>query len=88
VASLSGPAVFGDLDAAAAARELIAPAYFAAGDLDGSFPDSARQMHKVAGSKIKELKIYPTGLHGTQLANDEEGIADLLEFLDRVAPPR
>jgi pimeloyl-ACP methyl ester carboxylesterase len=88
VASLSGPAVFGDLDAAAAARELIAPAYFAAGDLDGSFPDSARQMHKVAGSKIKELKIYPNGLHGTQLANDEEGIADLLEFLDRAAPPR
>ena len=88
VVSLSGPAVFGALDAGAAARKLTAPAYFAVGDRDGSFTDSARQMYKAAGSKIKELKVYPTSAHGTQLVNEEEGLADLLEFLDRVAPPR
>lgn len=88
VVSLSGPAQFAGLDAVAAARKLTAPAYFAAGDFDGSFPDSAREMYRAAGSRIKELKIYPVANHGTRLINDPERLADLLEFLDRVAPPR
>lgn len=88
VVSLSGPAQFAGLDAAAAARKLTAPAYFAAGDLDGSFPDSAREMYRAAGSTIRELKIYPVANHGTRLTSDPESLADLLEFLDRVAPPR
>jgi len=88
VVSLSGPAQFTGIDAEAAAPNLTAPAYFAAGDMDGSFTDSARQMYKVAGSKIKELKIYPTSAHGTELTEDEEIYADLIAFLDRVAPAR
>lgn len=89
VVSLSGPAVFGDLDAVTAAQKLTVPAFFAAGDRDGSFPDSARRLHATASSKIKELKIYPTTRHGTQLVVElPEPRADLLEFLDRVVPPR
>ena len=86
VVSLSGPATFGALDAEAAAGQLTAPAFFAAGDGDGSFPDSARRMYAAATSEIKELKIYPTSRHGTELAKEENVFADLLEFLDRVAP--
>ena len=88
VVSLSGPAQFGELDAGAAARRLTVPAYFAVGEQDGSFTDSARQMYAAADSKIKRLKIYPTSAHGTQLTEDQSIYADLLHFLDRVAPAR
>jgi pimeloyl-ACP methyl ester carboxylesterase len=86
VVSLSGPAVFGALDAETAAADLTMPAYFAAGERDGSFPDSARRMYAAAGSEIKELKIYDTSRHGIQLVNElPESMADLLVFLDDVA---
>ncbi|MCI0686555.1 MAG: lysophospholipase [Sporichthyaceae bacterium] len=89
VVSLSAPAMFGDLDAEAAAPNLTVPAYFAAGERDGTFPDSARRMHAAAGSEIKELKIYDTTRHGTQLVSElPECLADLLDFLDQVAPAR
>lgn len=87
VVSLSGPAVFGGLDAERAAAELTMPVYFAAGEQDGSFPDSARRMYAAAGSEIKKIKIYDTSRHGTQLVKElPESMADLLAFLDQVAP--
>lgn len=87
VVSLSGPKTFPGLDAMEGVGQLRMPLFLAAGVWDGGFADAARSLHAAAGAEINELHLPDTGRHGTQLLDDAGLLADLLNFLDRVAPP-
>ena len=70
VVSLSAPASYGGLDAAAAVRALRAPTLFAATEGDGGFPGDARLLHDRSAAAEKELVIAPGNAHGTRMLED------------------
>jgi dienelactone hydrolase len=67
VVSLSGPEVFGNLDAGEAVRGLEAPLLLLAAKGDGHFPADARTLFRQARSDDKELVLLPGSAHGTAL---------------------
>ena len=73
VASLSGPAKLGRMDALAAVRRLRVPMLFMAGAQDGSFTESARMLYSVAAGRKKTLDVLRTYRHGTALLTTDAG---------------
>jgi Serine aminopeptidase, S33 len=67
VASLSGPAVFMNMDARAAAPWLRVPALFMAARGDGPFANAARGLYGAAGTHDKQLLVLSSAAHGTNL---------------------
>jgi pimeloyl-ACP methyl ester carboxylesterase len=67
VASLSGPAEFGGLDAAATVAQLTVPSLFVAGADDAPFADDARALYDAAPGPDKQLELVPGSAHGTSL---------------------
>lgn len=89
VASLSGPAQFGSVDALAAVRTLDVPVLFVVGAQDGSFADGARALYRAAAARTKSLQVLPTYRHGTGLLTEDAGpeAPQLLSaFIARHAP--
>ena len=68
VISLSGPANFYPLDAAADAPKLTVPVYYCAGQLDAGFAAAETSMYDATTEKDKTLTLVPgTDLHGFDL---------------------
>ncbi len=74
--SLSGPAVFGDMDARAAVAPLRVPVLFMAARQDGPFATAARGLYRAAGTRDKRLLVLSSAAHGTNLLRfGGEGVA-------------
>jgi dienelactone hydrolase len=67
VVSLSAPSIYSGMDAVTAVKSVSVPVLFAAGELDGSFADSAKELYAACASKQKRLILLPTGSHGVSL---------------------
>ncbi len=71
VASLSGPAIFRGMDAAAASEQLTIPVLYMAAESDQSkpfdFPRDARAMFAACPSRHKQLLILAGSDHGSDL---------------------
>jgi pimeloyl-ACP methyl ester carboxylesterase len=67
VASLSGAAVFGDLDARPAVTRLRVPALFLAARRDEPFAGAARGLYGAAASRDKRLLLLAGDRHGTAM---------------------
>jgi pimeloyl-ACP methyl ester carboxylesterase len=67
VVSLSGPAAYQDVDAAAAIPRLRVPVLFVAGADDRPFVDDARAMYRAAPVRDKRLLVVGGGGHGTSM---------------------
>ena len=65
VVSVSGPASFGDADAAGAVKQLRVPLLFIVGHDDSEFLGDARSLYRRARSADKRLEILPGFAHGT-----------------------
>ncbi|GLW59434.1 hypothetical protein [Kitasatospora phosalacinea] len=63
------------------------PTLFAAGEDDGRFPATARQLHDTAVTPVKQLELYPGGNHGAALLADG-ALPDVRAFLAAHAPAR
>jgi pimeloyl-ACP methyl ester carboxylesterase len=81
VVSVSGPAEFGRLDAAAVAGDLGIPALFVVAEDDEPYAGDARVLAGAAGG---ELVVVPGSAHGTALFDDAPDA--LSAFLDFVTP--
>jgi pimeloyl-ACP methyl ester carboxylesterase len=84
VISLSGPAQFGAVDAAAAAPGLAAPSLFVAAEGNAPFADDARSLFAAVQRPDKQLEIVPGFAHGTNLLSGSTAAhvrALLLAFL-------
>ncbi|GHJ46973.1 hypothetical protein Cs7R123_43150 [Catellatospora sp. TT07R-123] len=66
VIALSAPTVY-DANATTAVKTLAVPTIFAAGDLDGTFPDHARELYSLSVSTHKRLIIRSSADHGVSL---------------------
>ena len=73
VASLSGPARLGSMDALPAVRKLEVPLLFMVGARDGSFTENARMLYRAAAATKKTLDVIPTYRHGTALLTTDAG---------------
>jgi pimeloyl-ACP methyl ester carboxylesterase len=82
VASLSGPAQFDGLDAAAAASRLTVPSLFVAANDDAPFADDARTLFDAVQADGKSLEVLPGSAHGTFLLTPHVRTL-LLAFLRR-----
>ena len=67
VVSLSGAAVFADMDAREVVPRLRVPAFFMAAKGDGPFPPAARGLYGAAGTRDKQLLVLSSAAHGTNL---------------------
>lgn len=92
VAALSAPSVF-SANALDAAPKLTMPVFYAAGEFEASFADSARELHGLTPkTTTKELVIAPTDWHGVYLLTPGGSAATdtvrtkLAEFLKAHAP--
>ncbi len=65
VVSVSGPASFGDANAARAVRALRAPVLFIVAHDDSEFLGDARSLYRHANSPDKALEVLPGFAHGT-----------------------
>jgi pimeloyl-ACP methyl ester carboxylesterase len=81
VASLSGPQVFGALDALPSVRRLDIPALFLAAQHDATFARDARTLYRATKSRDKALVITTGFDHGTDLLQDPRAERALLDFL-------
>jgi pimeloyl-ACP methyl ester carboxylesterase len=84
VISLSGPAQFAGLDAAAAASQLAVPSFLVASSDDVGFVDDARALFEKLPGEDKKLEIVPGYFHGTSILRGPSGepvVALLLEFI-------
>ena len=67
VVSLSGAAVFADMDARVVVPRLQVPALFMAAKGDRPFPAAARGLYGAAGTRDKQLLVLSSAAHGTNL---------------------
>ncbi len=82
VVTLSAPAAFEGTDGLGAVPNIVAPKLFIAGDGDADYADIANTLADAA-AEPKEVAIYASGEHGTNLfeSNGDELTALLFEFL-------
>jgi pimeloyl-ACP methyl ester carboxylesterase len=73
--SLSGPAVFGDLDARPAVTRVRVPVLFMAARGDGPFPAAARGLFRAAATRDKRLLVLAGDAHGTAMLQAGAGAA-------------
>jgi dienelactone hydrolase len=85
VASLSGPADFGAMDAMAASKQLtVRVLYMASANDDKRFPTDARAMYAACQSANKQLLILPGNEHGSDILGGvaaEQARAALEKFI-------
>lgn len=67
VLSLSAPSIYSGMDATTAVKSVTVPVLFAAGEFEGSFADSAKELYAASASQHKRLLLLPTGSHGVSL---------------------
>jgi pimeloyl-ACP methyl ester carboxylesterase len=79
VISLSGPAHFQALDAAAAVAQLTVPVLFIASADDSPFADDARALFAAAPGPDKQLEVVPGSAHGASILRGRNAL--LLGFL-------
>jgi len=72
VASVSGPAAFGPMDAARAAPRLKVPVLFMVGALDRGFVPDARQLAGLTRARHQLVVVPEDGWHGTAMIDDPE----------------
>lgn len=77
VVSLSGPSAYAGADAIAAMKSLTMPVLIAAGENEGTFTDSARELFAACTSKQKRLVLLPTSNHGVALMS--MGMEDIVD---------
>ncbi|MEV0090344.1 hypothetical protein [Streptomyces sp. NPDC050738] len=85
VVSLSGPTLYGDMDAAKAAPRLTSPVLYMAGEGDTEFAQAAQELHK-ASKKAPENKLYDlkgVSQHGVSLLDDPKNWATVQAFLKK-----
>lgn len=83
VVSLSGPAAFQGVDAAAALPRLRVPVLFAASADDTPFADDARAMYRAAPVRDKRLLVIPGGAHGTSMIEFGDAASRTRATLDK-----
>jgi len=91
VISLSGPALFGSLDAEPAVRRSRTPTLFVAAADDDGFPADAQRLYRESPAPGKRLAIVSGAFHGTSLFDGPSaGSVDaaIRGFLDKYAPAR
>jgi pimeloyl-ACP methyl ester carboxylesterase len=71
VVSLSGPAVFGSIDALNTVPRLTMPVIYVVGQLDSDFALDAQKLHDATGSADKAIQVLPVGLHGVELVRSD-----------------
>ncbi|WP_028805646.1 alpha/beta hydrolase family protein [Streptomyces sp. 142MFCol3.1] len=77
VVSLSGPGVYGDMDATKAVPELTMPVYLLAASGDGRFADDARTLHKLAKkSHGEKLEMVAGAAHGSDILLQQPSVWD------------
>lgn len=81
VVDLSGPRVFGTLDALPAVKRLQAPGLFAVGTQDTAFVSDTRLLSRASSNPDSRLELRPTSAHGTALLRDAAFRAVVLAFL-------
>jgi pimeloyl-ACP methyl ester carboxylesterase len=88
VIDLSGPAVFGAMDALAAARRVRVPALFGYGTLDGAFPEAVRAVRAATASRDKPVVTVSGYTHGAALVDPAVGYAQVrqavLHFIETI----
>lgn len=72
VASVSGPAAFGPMDAARAAPRLKVPVLFMVGALDRGFVPDARQLAGLTRARHELVVVPEDGWHGTAMIDDPD----------------
>jgi dienelactone hydrolase len=75
VASFSGAAEYGGLDARRAVTRLSAPTLLLAGEYDSYFPDDARALYDASIAPKKQLAIRNSRAHGSRLLEGADGRA-------------
>jgi pimeloyl-ACP methyl ester carboxylesterase len=73
VVCLSGPSSFSNMDAAAAAKDVTAPALFVGGRQDPGAVEAARTMYAAARAPGRELLVVPGPYHGVDLLDPAIG---------------
>jgi pimeloyl-ACP methyl ester carboxylesterase len=79
VASVSGPANYGAVDALAAAKRLAVPALYLAGEGDVDFAHDAQTLYDATASGDRALQILPTAAHGVNLLGTSAEARALVE---------
>jgi pimeloyl-ACP methyl ester carboxylesterase len=83
VASLSGPASFGAVDAVAGVRKLRVPVLLLVGSGDSGFPEEAKRIYAASRHATTQLSIQDSTAHGTALLAGATARSLLLRFLAR-----
>ena len=89
VASLSGPSMYGGIDALSASKQLTIPVLYMDSESDDGFTQDAHAMYAACPSARKQLAILPGDDHGTQLLRftvETQAYAALDRWLAGVAP--
>lgn len=88
--SLSAPAQFETMDAAAAVPKLQMPVLYLAGEGDTSFAQSAQQLYDATPDAHRTILVVPVSGHGTSLLRGESAdkvTAAIEDLLAKSAPP-
>ncbi|GAA5012031.1 hypothetical protein GCM10023335_33680 [Streptomyces siamensis] len=77
VVSLSGPGLYGGMDATEAVPKLTMPVYLLAASGDGRFADDARTLHKLAKkSHGEKLEMVAGAAHGSDILLQQPSVWD------------
>jgi alpha-beta hydrolase superfamily lysophospholipase len=83
VISFASPSTFAFVDATAAVASFRVPALFLAAEMDGEFPDVARELYDRCASPDKQLAIFPGFEHGAPLLRNPDARALVDDFIAR-----
>jgi pimeloyl-ACP methyl ester carboxylesterase len=84
VVALSAPIGSSGVDASKAVKKLAMPVLFTAARLDRDFESEARFLWRATKSPGKQLAIYPGGLHGVDLVENDQANRRVLAFIEFV----
>ena len=86
VVELSAPSSYESMDAVAAVKGLTVPTWFAVGEQDEDFVESAKELYAASPAATKHLELVASASHGTALLPDGgvQGMID--DFLAKNAP--
>jgi len=86
VVELSAPSSYESMDAVAAVKGVTVPTWFAVGEQDEDFVESAKELYAASPAATKHLELVASASHGTALLPDGgvQGMID--DFLAKNAP--
>ena len=86
VVELSAPSSYESMDAVAAVKGVTVPTWFAVGEQDEDFVESAKELYAASPAATKHLELVASSSHGTALLPDGgvQGMID--DFLAKNAP--